>query len=346
MRRRRIPALRRSHRPLVLLAVLLGLSVLPPACGAPPLEFNRDIRRILSENCFKCHGPDAGQGGGKKALRLDLREAAVTPRSGRAAIVAGHPDRSELVRRITTDDSDDHMPPAESGKSLTPDEVALLTRWISEGATYARHWSYVPPQRPDLPPVRDEAWPRNPVDRFILARLESEGLKPSLEADAPTLVRRAALDLTGLPPTLDEADPFLADGDPQSFEHLVDRLFHKESYGEHWARLWLDQARYADSAGYADDPARTIWGYRDYVIRSFNANKPFDQFTLEQFAGDLLPDPDDDQLVATAFHRNTMTNNEGGTNDEEFRNVALVDRVNTTMAVWMGTTMACAQCHN
>ncbi|MBN8246055.1 MAG: DUF1553 domain-containing protein [Verrucomicrobia bacterium] len=330
----------------MLAAVLLSPAGAPALWGAAAVDFNRDVRRILSENCFQCHGPDAGAGGTKKALRLDLPEAALAPRGDRTAIVAGDPGRSELVRRIVTEDPDDHMPPPDSGKTLTQDEVALLKRWIAEGAAYSRHWAYVPPQRPELPAVQETAWPRNPVDRFILARLEAEGLKPSPEAEATTLVRRAALDLTGLPPTLEEADEFLRDREPQAFERLVDRLCRKEAYGEHWARLWLDQARYADSAGYSDDPARTIWGYRDYVIRSFNANQPFDQFTVEQIAGDLLPDPEDDQWVATAFHRNTMTNNEGGTNDEEYRNVALVDRVNTTMAVWMGTTMACAQCHN
>ena len=210
----------------------------------------------------------------------------------------------------------------------------------------ARHWSYVKPHRPELPNIGDKAWPRNAIDHFILARLERERLKHEPEADRPALIRRVSLDLTGLPPTLAEVDQFMADHPPGAYERLVDRLLKQESFGEHWARLWLDQARYADSSGYADDPARTIWAYRDYVIRALNANKPFDQFTLEQIAGDLLDDPADEQLVATAFHRNTMTNNEGGTSDEEFRNVAIVDRVNTTMAVWMGTTMACAQCHN
>ena len=194
--------------------------------------------------------------------------------------------------------------------------------------------------------MSDERWVRNPIDRFVLARLEHEGLKPSAEADRYALIRRVSLDLVGLPPTLEEVDAFVADTDPQAYEKLVDRLLAKPAYGEYWGQQWLDLARYADSAGYADDPLRTIWLYRDYVIRSLNANKPFDRFTVEQIAGDLLPNPTEEQLIATAFHRNTLTNSEGGTDDEEFRNVAVVDRVNTTMAVWMGTTMACAQCHN
>jgi hypothetical protein len=204
----------------------------------------------------------------------------------------------------------------------------------------------VKPVRPPLPTINDTAWPKNEIDHFVLARLERGSLKPAPEADRYAIIRRAALDLTGLPPTLEEVDEFVNDSQPGAYARLVDRLLEKEAFGVHWARLWLDQARYADSSGYADDPARTIWAFRDYVIRSLNANKPFDQFTIEQLAGDLLPDPTEEQLAATAFHRNTMTNNEGGTNDEEYRNVAIVDRVNTTMAVWMGTTMACAQCHD
>ncbi len=320
------------------LVVSLGLSA-----AEPSLEFNRDIRRILSDNCFQCHGPDAGGGkGGKKALRLDLAEAAYAEKGGRPAIKPGHPDESELVRRITSTDPDDRMPPPDSGKTLSAADRATLQEWIRQGARYARHWAYVAPKRPALPTVETRGWARNPIDQFILARLEREGLKTNPEADLEALERRASLDLTGLPPAARPNTP----ENRGDYEQTIDALLASRAYGEHWARLWLDLARYADSSGYADDPARTIWAYRDYVIRSFNANKPFDVFTLEQLAGDLLPDPTEDQRIATAFHRNTMTNNEGGTSDEEFRNVALVDRVNTTMAVWMGTTMACAQCHN
>jgi hypothetical protein len=318
------------------------------ASAAEPgkVDFNRDIRTILSNNCNQCHGPDeAERKGGTDGLRLDTRDGAMLDLGGYAAIVPGDPAKSALIERITSADPDQQMPPKETGKKLTAREIELLKQWVKEGANYAVHWSYAKPNRPSLPPVEQAAWPRNEIDHFILARLEREGLAPSPEADRQTLIRRLALDLTGLPPTVAEVDAFVADQDPQAYEKLVDRLLQKETYGEHWARMWLDLARYADSAGYADDPARTIWMYRDYVIRSLNQNKPFDQFTIEQIAGDLLPNATNEQLIATAFHRNTLTNNEGGTNDEEFRNVAVVDRVNTTFAVWMGTTMACAQCH-
>jgi hypothetical protein len=308
------------------------------------VDFDRDIRPILSENCSKCHGP--GEEDRKAKLRFDLRDVAIKPgKSGNIAIVPGAPEKSELVARITAKDPDDRMPPLKTGKTLNKTQIELLRRWIAQGAPYAIHWAYVKPVRPPLPAVRHKRWPRNPIDRFILARLEREGLAPSAPADKPTLVRRVSLDLTGLPPTTAEVDEFLQDKSPDAYEHLVDRLLSKPAFGEHWARMWLDLARYADSAGYADDPPRTIWAFRDYVIKAFNENKPFDRFTIEQIAGDLLDDADEETETATAFHRNTMTNNEGGTSDEEFRNAAVVDRVNTTMSVWMGTTMACAQCH-
>lgn len=312
---------------------------------ASHVDFNRDIRPILSENCYKCHGPD--DGARKAKLRFDIRsEALKAAKSGEIPIVPGSPEKSQMIARITADDPDDRMPPMKSGKTLTSTQIDLLRRWVAEGAPYATHWSYVKPMRSALPAVRNRHWPANPIDRFILARLEKEGLRPSPAADRYTLIRRVSLDLTGLPPTPDEVDRFVKDRGPHAYEDLVDRLLQKPAFGEHWARMWLDLARYADSAGYADDPPRTIWAYRDYVIRSLNANKHFDRFTLEQIAGDLLDDGDEDDLIGSAFHRNTMTNNEGGTSDEEFRNAAVVDRVNTTMAVWMGTSMACAQCHN
>ena len=312
----------------------------------PVIDFNRDIRSILSNNCFTCHGPDTAEL--QAGLRLDsLQGATSEAESGSVAIVPGKPEESELVARITSADESTRMPPGDSGKKLSAREAQLLTDWVAQGAKYAAHWSYVKPLRPDLPKLTDhQAWPKNDLDHFILARLLQAGLAPSPDADRHGLIRRVSLDLTGLPPTIEEVDAFINDKDPQAYEKLVDRLLEKKAYGEHWARMWLDLARYADSAGYADDPPRTIWGFRDYVIRSLNANKRFDQFTIEQIAGDLLPSPTDEQLVATAFHRNTLTNNEGGTSDEEYRNVAIVDRVNTTMAVWMGTTIACAQCHN
>ena len=307
--------------------------------AAEPVDFNRDVRPILSNICYACHGPDDKVRKGD--LRLDTREGA----TANGAVAPGKPEASELVKRILSADAAVVMPPPKTGKKLTPKEIETLTNWVKQGAPYAGHWSYIKPARPAAPDVKHKSWAKKGIDPFILAKLEALGLKPQPEADRHTLVRRLALDLTGLPPTPEEVETFVADKSPNAYEKLVDRLLAKPAFGEHWARLWLDLARYADSAGYADDPARTIWAYRDYVIKSFNANKPFDRFTVEQLAGDLLPNPTDEQLTATAFHRNTLTNSEGGTNDEEFRNVAVVDRVNTTMAVWMGTSMACAQCH-
>ena len=310
------------------------------------VDFNRDIRPILSEKCLLCHGPDPE--GLEAGLRLDLREAALSVlESDLIAVVPGSPEESELVARITSDDEDIRMPPPEHGQALNDEQVKLMTRWIKEGAKYATHWSYVKPERPPLPVVDINLadWPQSPIDHFTLKKMTEHGLSPSRPADRYALARRLYLDVTGLPPTIEEADQFVASTDPNAYENLVDDLLQRPAYGEHWARKWLDLARYADSAGYADDPPRTIWAYRDWVINAYNRNLPFDQFTREQIAGDLLSSPSDQQKIATAFHRNTLTNNEGGTQDEEFRNVAVVDRVNTTMAVWMGTTMACAQCH-
>ncbi|MEZ6060039.1 MAG: DUF1553 domain-containing protein [Planctomycetaceae bacterium] len=315
--------------------------------AADDIDFNRDIRPILSNKCFACHGPDKAKL--QAGLRLDKAEIATSELdSGCVAVVPGKPGDSELVYRITSDDDSIRMPPAEFGKPLTEKEIATLREWIEQGAKFAAHWSYVRPQRREPPAPAGEfaSWPKNPLDNFALQRMQQHGLKPSPEADRYALARRVSLDLTGLPPTIEEVDAFVASDDPQAYEKFVDDLLKRPAFGEHWARKWLDLARYADSAGYADDPARTIWAYRDWVIRAINDNMPFDQFTVEQLAGDLLPNATEDQLIATAFHRNTMTNSEGGTNDEEFRNVAIVDRVNTTMAVWMGTTMACAQCHS
>lgn len=318
------------------------------AAGAGPVDFNRDIRPILSNNCFYCHGPDDKQRkGGKHGLRLDTPEGQREDLGGYAAIAPGKPDASELIKRIVTIDEDDHMPPAESGKKITLHELELLNRWIADGAKFSKHWSYEKLTRPSLPEIHNpQSTIRNEIDRFVLAKLQKLGLTPQPEADRYTLARRLALDLTGLPPTPDEAEAFVNDTSANAYESYVDRMLVKESFGEHWTRNWLDLARYADSAGYANDQPRTIWAYRDYVIRAFNNNKPFDLFTSEQLAGDLFPNATEEQQIATAFHRNTMTNDEGGTVDEEFRNAAIVDRVNTTMAVWMGTSMGCAQCHS
>lgn len=322
------------------------LSATATHAAEPPVDFARQIRPILANNCFRCHGPD--KGAVQAGLRLDTREGATAEtESGSHAIVPGKPEASELIARVSHTDGSIRMPPPESGKTLTAAEVELLQRWIQEEAPYRGHWAFIPPQRPPLPPaVSQPSWVRNPIDAFVLARLDREGLQPAPEADRYTLIRRLSLDLTGLPPTLAEVDQFVADQSPEAYEKQVDRLLASLAYGERWARVWLDLARYADSAGYAQDPPRTIWRYRDWVIRAINSNLPFDQFTIQQIAGDLLPNPTEDQLIATAFHRNTMTNSEGGTDDEEFRNVAVVDRVNTTLAVWMGLTMGCAQCHD
>jgi mono/diheme cytochrome c family protein len=322
----------RPAPPLAAAVLLLA----PAAAPAQPVDFNRDVRPILSNHCFACHGPDEKERKGD--LRLDTREGATA-----AAVVPGKPAESELIARLRSAEPGEVMPPARTGKKLTAREIDTLDRWVKQGAGYATHWAYVAPVRPEPPKTKHAT--HNPVDAFLFYRLEREGLAPQPEADRYALGRRVALDLTGVPPTWAEAEAFVKDAAPAAYERLVDRLLANPRFGEHWARMWLDLARYADSAGYADDPPRTIWKYRDYVIRAFNNNLPFDRFTIEQLAGDLLPNPTDDQLTATAFHRNTLTNNEGGTSDEEFRNVAVVDRVNTTFTVWMGTSMACAQCH-
>ena len=322
---------------------LLALILCLPAVRAK-VSFNDQIRPLLSNRCYRCHGPDEEDR--KAKLRLDTREGAIKEKGGFSAIVPGNIEDSELIFRIVTDDEDEMMPPPGKGERFSREEIDLFKQWIKEGAEYEIHWSYTKPVRPEVPVIGETVMKvRSPIDAFILDRLKKEGLSSSKEADRYTLIRRVSLDLTGLPPTAEEVETFLADQSPDAYEKLVDGLLAKPAFGEHWARMWLDLARYADSAGYADDPGRTIWAYRDWVIRAFNENMPFDQFTIEQIAGDLLPNPTEQQLVATAFHRNTKTNNEGGTSDEEFRNAAVVDRVNTTMATWMGTTAACAQCH-
>jgi hypothetical protein len=315
--------------------------------GAKPnVEFNRDIRPILSKNCYACHGPDSKSRTTK--MRLDKRESAITKhKSGDAPIVPAKPDESELIRRVGSDDETVRMPPKETGNRLTPEQIATLKRWIAEGANYTEHWAFVKPVQKPLPPVKDASWPRNGIDYFVLDRLEKEGLKPSREADRFTLLRRASLDLRGLPPSMQEIEEFAKDSSPEAYERAVDRFLKDSAYGERWARMWLDLARYADSAGYGSDPLRPIfWRWRDWVIDAFNRNMPFDQFTIEQLAGDLLPNPTLDQKIATAFHRNTMTNKEGGTNDEEWRVAAVKDRIDSTMQIWMGLTLGCAKCHS
>jgi hypothetical protein len=326
------------------LLLVIAAAALPAAATAAGPDFNRDIRPILSNRCFKCHGPDeANQEAG---LRLDHREAAIQELdSGERAIVPGHADSSELVARIMSDDPDLVMPPPHTKVSLSADEKRMLAAWVEAGAEYAPHWAFLPPVKPEPPAVRDEGRVKNPIDRFVLARLEAEGLAAAQPADSATLCRRVHLDLVGLPPSPDELAAFLADESPDAYEQLVDRLLASPRYGERWARKWLDLARYADTNGYEKDRPRTIWPYRDWVIRSLNDDLPFDQFTIRQIAGDMLPDPGVDDLVATGFHRNTMLNEEGGIDPLEFRYLAIVDRVGTTGTTWLGLTTACAQCH-
>lgn len=309
------------------------------------VDYTQQIRPILARNCFACHGTD--EKSRERDLRLDRREDAVKEqKSGAQAIVPGKPDESELYLRLIEEDETARMPPKKSGDRLTAAEISLVRRWVEEGARYDEHWALVPPKAREYPPVSNPSWPRNGIDYFVLARLDKGGLKPASEADRFTLLRRASLDLRGLPPSLAELDRFTADTSPDAYEKAVDRFLDDPAYGERWARLWLDLARYADSAGYGSDPLRTIWRYRDWVIDAYNHNLPYNQFTIEQIAGDLLPNPTLEQRMATAFHRNTMTNTEGGTDDEEFRVAAIKDRVDTTMQVWMGLTMGCAKCHS
>lgn len=309
------------------------------AAEAPP-SFDRDVRPLLATNCFPCHGPDEGER--KAHLRLDVREVAVE----RKAIVPGDPTESELIRRIFSSDLDERMPPPEAGKTLSDEAKEILRRWVASGAKYERHWAFVPPARPPVPGVANSSWVRNPIDSFVLARLESAGLEPSPEADRYTLVRRLYLDLVGVPPTPEEADAFVREESAGAYESLVDRLLASPRYGERWARQWLDLARYSDTNGYEKDRPRTMWPYRDWVIRAINADMPFDRFTIEQIAGDMLPNATESQRIATGFHRNTMLNEEGGIDPLEFRFYAMVDRVATTGTVWLGLTTGCAQCHS
>ncbi len=320
-------------------ALVALLAFAPAASAADEVDFGRDIRPILSNTCFKCHGPAVQ----KAKLRLDDRDIAVD----KGAITPGKPADSELLKRIALPDSDEHrMPPPGVGNRLTADQVAKLTAWVKQGAEYKPHWAFVPPKRPPAPVNRDPKGSAHPIDRFIVAKLSDNGLSLSPEADKATLIRRVTLDLTGLLPTPKEVDDFLKDESPQAYEKVVDRLLASPHYGERQARHWLDLARYADSNGYTIDGPRLIWPYRDWVIKALNDDMPFDQFTIEQLAGDLLPNATMEQKIATGFHRNTSFNEEGGTDPEQFRVERTVDRTNTTGAVWLGLTVGCCQCHN
>jgi len=324
------------------MAMVLVTAATPAALAEEPIRYSRDVARILSNNCFACHGPDDAER--KAGLRLDTFEGATAElRTGNAAVVPGDPEAGTLLERITSHDPNEVMPPPEKGAPLDEKAVALLRAWIAQGADYEKHWSFTPPVRPEPPAVSGAT--RNAIDHFVQARLETEGLAANPEAPREVWLRRVSLDLVGLPPTREEREAFLADTEPGAHERVVDRLLASPHFGERWAQMWLDIARYADTKGYEADRHRTMWPYRDWVIDALNADMPFDEFTRDQLAGDLLPEPTLEQRIATAFHRNTMTNDEGGTDDEEFRTAAVVDRVNTTMEAWMGITMACAQCH-
>ncbi|HUS40806.1 MAG TPA: DUF1549 domain-containing protein, partial [Pirellulales bacterium] len=321
--------------------------------------FHRDIRPILSDKCFTCHGPDAESR--EANLRLDSRESTLSDRGDHAVVVPGHPDQSELWKRIRSDDPDQRMPPEDAGPKLTKNEADLIRRWIKQGAAWSEHWSYVAPKRPPLPlplprsrsrPNTQDDWAKNSIDAFVQAKMRDAGLHPSPEADPHTLIRRLSLDLTGLPPTLNEIEQFknesIRPGAPgqSAICNLVDRLLASPHFGHRWARPWLDLARYADSNGFQADQLRSSWPYRDWVIDALNSNMPFDQFTTEQLAGDLLPAASIDQRVATGFHRSVTCNVEAGVDPEANRVDQVVDRVNTTSTVWLGTTLECAQCHD
>ncbi len=336
---------------LLFAAVLLSVPVAAWSTIQDRADFARDIQPILQTSCYPCHGPKIQMG----MLRLDARALAMKGGVSGPVILPGMSERSEIIKRLTNQNPDERMP--FRGEPLPGAQIDLIRRWIDEGATWPdsaanaeakaeKHWAYVKPRRQALPKVKNEGWVRNPIDTFVLARLEKEGLAPAPEASRETLLRRVTLDLTGLPPTIAELDLFLSDTAPNAYERMVDRLLASPRYGERWARPWLDLARYADSNGYDEDRPRVMWKYRDWVIEAFNRDLPFDQFTIEQIAGDMLPDASVAQRIASGFHANTMLNEEGGVDGEEARFEVLVDRANTTATVWLGSTLGCAQCHN
>jgi hypothetical protein len=326
---------------LTAIAAMLGLAIgLSSARGDDEIVFNRDIRPILADTCLKCHGPDSATR--QADLRLDQADAAIE----RGAWLPGDPDNSEAIRRVFSTDPDEMMPPPSSHKVLTPEQKELLKKWVAAGAEYQPHWAFIAPQRPALPEVTNKSWPANPIDFFVLAKLEAAGLSPAPEADRRTLARRVALDLTGLPPSPQAVEEFVNDASPSAYEAYVDRLLDSPEWGEHRGRYWLDAARYADTHGIHFDNYREIWAYRDWVIGAFNRNMPFDQFTIEQLAGDLLPNRTIDQQIASGFNRCNITTSEGGAIDEEYLVLYTRDRTETTSQVWMGLTTGCAVCHD
>ncbi|HET6424831.1 MAG TPA: DUF1549 domain-containing protein, partial [Planctomycetaceae bacterium] len=323
----------------------LGVVVLSPdVFGEDDLTFNRDIRPILSENCFACHGFDAKQR--KADLRLDVPEGAYAEHEGRAAVKPRDLTASELWKRVISEDENEVMPPPSSKKKLTAAQKATLKKWIEQGAPYQKHWAFEAPVAVTPPAIKKADWPRNDIDRFLLAKLEREGLEPRGEASRETLIRRVSFALTGLPPTIAEVDTYLKDTTDNAYESMVDRYLQSPRYGEEMARHWLDVARYADTHGLHLDNERNMWAYRDWVISAFNKNKPFDQFTVEQLAGDLLPNPTPEQLIATGFNRCNVTTSEGGSIEAEWVYRYAVDRASTTVQTWMGLTGGCAVCHD
>jgi hypothetical protein len=325
---------------LVVLALGAGLAHTLFAAG-PAVDFDRQVRPILSDNCFACHGPDEKHR--MAGLHFDTKDGAF---SKTGVILPGDSAHSKMYLKVSNPNEALRMPPPYSGRKLTPQQVETIKNWIDSGAKWDMHWAFVPPKRPELPTVNDEKWARNPIDRFVLARLQSQGLKPAAEADKATLFRRVTFDLTGLPPTPAELQAFLADRSPDAYEKVVDRLIASPHYGERMTMQWLDFARYADTHGYHIDSARDMWIWRDWVIKAFNANMPYDEFATEQIAGDLLPNATESQRIATGFNRNHMINFEGGAIPEEYQNEYVVDRIEATSTTFMGVTLGCARCHD
>ncbi|WP_336514342.1 DUF1553 domain-containing protein [Pollutibacter soli] len=334
---------------LIPLVIVIAIAAFSFLLSAPAVSYNTDIKPILNKKCITCHGGVKKKGGFSLLFR---DEALDTTESGKRAIVPGDPDASEMIRRLTLKDDDERMPYHK--EPLSEHEINLLRRWIKEGAKWGDHWAYVPVQQQKVPEQesffglisKKDPWVKNDIDAFIRQKLEENKLKPTAEADKRTLLRRVSLDLTGLPAPKKIADQFLGDTSSEAYERLVDTLLALPQYGERWTAMWLDLSRYADTKGYERDDSRSIWRYRDWLIKAFNEDKPYNQFLTEQLAGDLLPNATDEQILATAFHRNSMTNDEGGTDNEEFRIAAIIDRVNTTWEVLMGSTFACVQCHS
>ena len=331
-------------RSISLMTTLFGLVLAHQVTAQDAVDFDRDVRPILSNTCFTCHGPDSNKR--QSDLRFDVEASVFADRDGSPILVRGKPNESELIKRILTDDEDLVMPPPDQKQQLSKQDKEILKAWVQQGAPWRGHWSFEPVRRPVEPTVKNKAWPKNSIDFFVLKRLEEEGLSPSEIAAKHTLLRRVSLDLTGLPPTIDELDAFLHDDSPTAYEKAVDGLLDSPRFGEHFALPWLDAARYADTNGYQQDRTRTLWPWRDWVIRALNSNMPFDQFTIEQIAGDHLENPTQNQLVATGFHRNHMLNGEGGRIAEESRVEYVIDRVETTGAVWLGLTIGCGRCHD